>query len=64
MRIMALSASQFFPIMMMWPAHRDEIKVIIYATDEFSLKSCLSSYNAVDLERMEVEDTETEEPIN
>jgi hypothetical protein len=61
MRIMAAAASQFFPMMMMWPANRDEVKVLIYATDEFALKSCLSSYNAIDLEQAEFGDDDTDD---
>lgn len=55
MRLMGLSAGCFFPVLMMWPAHQEQVKVMVWASDEFSLKSCLSTWNALDVVNLDTE---------
>lgn len=61
MRLMGLTAGCFFPMLMLWPSESDQVRVMIWATDDFSLKSCLSSWNAAD---DEAEDLDAVEPIS
>jgi len=57
---MTYSGMCFYPIMCIWPMNGD-VRVVIFSTSDFALKSCMSSFTQGEIDQLGVDDGPNEE---